>query len=107
MCEITVGVDEAGVWCEHRTGTHSHISWGEVSCIAAVRIDCTTHVETILELGHESGHILELNESSSGFDSVVDAISSKYSLATDWFTALGSVKPRDPAILIWKRCSTN
>ena len=101
MNEDTVGADDTGVWCERRTDDRMHIPWDDIVSVAVTKYDCRTHVEAILEFGHVSGHVLECNDSSSGYDSLITAVGRHYMLAVDWYSAVDELS-LDDSLLIWE-----
>ena len=101
MSEVSVGANETGVWQEHRPDERTDVPWEEITSVSAVKYDCKTRVETILEFEHVSGHCLEVNASSHGFDSFVSEVGRHYSLEMGWYSAIEDLSPDDDAVLIW------
>lgn len=104
MCQTSVGYDELGVWREDQPGARMHLPWEEMTRVAGYKLDCMTHVDTVLELEHESGHFFEINNAWTGFDDVVRGIGEQIEgLPGDWFERVYALEPDDEAIVVWER----
>lgn len=104
MNETIVGCDEIGVWREDMPGARSQLPWDEITRIAGYKLDCITQVDTVIELDHESGHYLEINDAWRGFDDVVRGLGERFqALAADWFDRITNLKTGDAALVVWQR----
>jgi hypothetical protein len=103
MSEISVGCDEESVWRQACDNPRTCMPWIEIAQVSASKVDCITWVETILEFEHESGHYLEINDSSNGYEALIEFLGQHFSLPDNWYDSVRALRSRDDHLVIWKR----
>ncbi len=96
--------DANGVWREDTPGRRFGITWDEIYCISAHKLDYITHVVTVVTLDWDFGEYFELMDNWLGFDEVARAISSRIPrIDPCWIDRIHALTPRAPGIQVWKR----
>ena len=90
--------DENGI----HSGAAGVVPWSEIVALHVTKVDTMSDSVTILQLEHESGHYLEIDESDDSFRSAFESFPSFLPLEEDWDSVVKGLEPRSVKTL-WRR----
>lgn len=103
MSAVAINFDATAIWREAAPSPPTPFPWTEITQISAYKLNCYTHVDTIVTLDHESRHFLELLDGMEGFAAAVVEIGRRFRLGDDWFARVEVLTPEDETLLVWRR----
>jgi len=99
-----VFADERGVWIAAEPGEPYGSEWEEIVAIGGYKLDLQFEVQTVVELEHASGEVLELRPAQRGFEAVAAAMAQRLpGLGGSWLAQIESLSPDDAPLRVWQR----
>ena len=104
ISEVTLSVDEKGIWRRDDGGTPFGIKWEEICGISGYTMPYDGDPEVEIEFDFEYGKSFRINETWNGFKKVIDAINDrKLFNESQWFHKVKSVGEDDEIYEIWQK----
>ena len=104
MNEVTLSVDDEGIWRSDSGGSHFGIKWLEICGISGYTMSYDGNPEVELEFDFDYGESFRVNETWTGFEKVIDAINKRSMFReSQWFQKIKSVGENDEIYQIWQK----
>ncbi len=97
--------DDEGVWrADWFHGRSVGFKWHDVYRISGSKLDCMTHVLTVVALDWDNGEYFELMDDWAGFDEAVRMMAIKITgLDPGWLDRIRAVDVMAESIEVWRR----
>ena len=100
----TISFDTERLSVRFDSGDHCEMEWSEVAAVAVYRLDLVTRQLLVLELEHESAHVLEVFNDENGWQELLGHVLHRYGLDRERvLPVLEAIDAGDEPFVIYRR----